>query len=109
MTGGVPKGTSAIFDRPLQIIRYIATRSGDADRGPCVWINGEEARRRIMLDGELVWIYGPRRHDLAPVSIDDTLPNGSAVVRDVTGVAVSEVIRLVKPDFDKRPTPGAFA
>jgi hypothetical protein len=109
MTGGVPKGTSAIFDRPLQIVRYLATRPGDADRGPRVWINGEEARRRIMLDGELVWIYGPRRHDLGPVSIDETLPNGSAVVRVVTGVAVSEIIRLVKPDVDRRPTPGAFA
>jgi anaerobic selenocysteine-containing dehydrogenase len=93
------------YNPPLQVVGFVASRRGDDDRGPCVWINADEARKRLIMDGELVWVYGPRRHDLAPVEIDESLPRGAAVVRDILGVAVSEVIRLVKPDLD-RPSRG---
>lgn len=85
---------------PLQVVGFIATRSGDAERGPLVLMNAEEARTRMLQDGELVWVKGPRRQELAPLEIDDEIPRGGAVVRDLLGVAVSEIIRVVKPDVD---------
>ena len=91
---------------PLQVVGYIATRPGDVDRGPLVRMNAQEAALRMLSDGELVWVKGPRRQELAPLEVDDSLPRGGAVVRDVAGVSVSEIIRVVKPDLD-RPGPGS--
>ena len=96
------------YNPPLQVVRFISTRRGDADRGPLVRMNADEARRRLMMDGELVWVYGPRRHDLATLRVDDSLPRGGVVVRDITGLAPSEVVRVVKVDTDARPS-GHFA
>jgi len=100
---------SQVYNPPLQVVGFIGTRSGDDDRGPQIRLNAEEARFRGILDGELVWIYGPRRHDLAPVVIDDTVPRGGVVVRDIAGVTVTEIVRLVKPNLDARPDRGAYA
>lgn len=88
---------------PLQVVGYIATRRGDAERGPLVRIRPEDATRRLIEDGELVWVYGPRRHELAPVVYDDAMPKGGIVVRDLAGVAVTEIVKLVKMDVDHRP------
>jgi hypothetical protein len=49
-----------------------------------------------MLDGELVRIEGPRRHETAVLHIDDSVPPGGVVVRDVAGVAPSEIVRVRK-------------
>jgi len=100
---------SNIYNPPLQVVGFIATRSGDEDRGPQVRINAEEARFRLIMDGELVWIYGPRRHELATVVIDDAVSRGGVVVRDIAGVTVTEIIRLVKPNFDAPRDRGAYA
>ena len=100
---------SQVYNPPLQVVGFIATRAGDEDRGPQIRLNAEEARFRLILDGELVWIYGPRRHELAPVVIDDSVPRGGVVVRDIAGVTVSEIVRLVKPNLDARPDRGAYA
>lgn len=97
------------YNPPLQVVGFVATRSGDEERGPQVRLRPEEARLRGLLEGELVWIYGPRRHDLAPVAIDDAVPRGGVVVRDIAGVTVSEIVRLVKPNLDARPDRGAYA
>ena len=83
---------------PLQVVGYSATRRGDIDRGPLVVLRSEEAARRLLNEGMLVWVYGPRRHDLARVGIDEAVPRGAVVVRDIAGLAVSEIVRLVKPD-----------
>lgn len=88
---------------PLQVVGFIATRRGDAERGPLVRILPEDARKRLIDDGELVWVYGPRRHELAPVVFDESLPRGGVVVRDLGGLAVTEIVRLVKMDIDHRP------
>jgi anaerobic selenocysteine-containing dehydrogenase len=85
---------------PLQVLEFVATRPGDADRGPLVRMRPDDAARRLLTDGELAWVYGPRRHELATVVIDDTLPRGTVVVRDVAGVAPSEIVRVVKLDAD---------
>jgi hypothetical protein len=85
---------------PLHVVGYHATRRGDADRGPQIRVSAEDARSRLLRDGELAWVYGPRRHELATVVIDDAVPRGGAVLRDILGVSVSEVVRLQKPDYD---------
>lgn len=89
--------------QPLQVVGFIATRRGDAERGPLVRITPKDAKMRLIEDGELVWVYGPRRHELAPVVYDETLPKGGVVVRDLAGLAVTEIVKLVKMDVDHRP------
>ncbi|HLA90530.1 MAG TPA: hypothetical protein VJL28_08880 [Gemmatimonadaceae bacterium] len=89
------------YNPPLQVIGYIATRRDDAERGPMISIRPDEARVRSIDDGELVWVYGPRRHDLAEVRYDESLPRGGVVARDLTGVAPTEIVRLVKVSDDR--------
>ena len=91
-----------VRNRPLRVVDYHATRAGDADRGPAIRLHPEDARARLLTDGELAWVYGPRRHDLAKVVLDEALTRGDVGVRDVVGVAVSEIVRVVKPDLDDR-------
>ncbi|MFN0097407.1 MAG: hypothetical protein ACKVS7_01945 [Gemmatimonadaceae bacterium] len=88
---------------PLQIVGFIATKRGDAERGPLIHVRPDDARLRLIDDGELVWVYGPRRHELAPVVYDETLPRGGVIVRDLAGLAVTEIVRLVKMDVGHRP------
>ena len=100
---------SELYNPPLQVLGYVATRPGDEVRGPLIKLRSDEARLRSLLDGELVWIYGPRRHELAPIEIDDSVPRGGVVLRDITGVTVAEIVRIVKPNLDARPDSGAYA
>ncbi len=88
---------------PLQVVGFIATKRSDAVRGPLVKIRPDDAIMRLIEDGELVWVYGPRRHELAPVVYDDSLPKGGVVVRDLAGITVTEIVRLVKMDIEHRP------
>jgi hypothetical protein len=97
------------YNPPLQIIGFVATRAGDPERGPQVRMRPDEARLRLLTDGELVWVFGPRRHELATLALDDTLPRGGVVVRDVLGVAPSEVVQVVKVDPDESRTRDRFA
>ena len=89
------------YNPPLQVVGFIGTRLSDPERGPLVLLNADEARQRLINDEELVWVYGPRRHDLAPVKIDDTIPRGGVVVRDIAGLAPTEIVRLIKVDTDR--------
>ena len=84
----------------LLVSQYIATRSGDAERGPMVRLHPMEARKRLLEDGELVWVYGPRRHELAVLVVDDAVSPGNVIARDILGVAPAEKVRVVKHDFD---------
>lgn len=86
---------------PLQVVGFVASRRGDDERGPLVRIRPDDARMRLIDDGELVWVYGPRRHELAPVTYDESLPKGGIVVRDLAGVAITEIVKLVKMDVDR--------
>ena len=88
------------FQPWLLVTDYISTRSGDTDRGPLVKLHPSEARKRLLEDGELVWVYGPRRHELAVLVVDDTVSPGNVVARDILGVAPAEIVRVVKHDFD---------
>src|SRR3982751_2636061 len=86
-------------NRPLRVAAFSGTRAGDADRGPQVRIHPEDARARLLVDGELARIYGPRRQELATVVVDDTVRRGDVALRDISGVALSEVVRVIKPDL----------
>ena len=88
------------YSPPLQVVGFLATRRGDPDRGPEVRMRADEAAIRLLQDGELVRIVGPRRQEIATLRVDDALPRGAVVIRDVAGVAPSEVVRVRKVETD---------
>ena len=92
--------SSSGYSPPLQVMGYVATRAGDTDRGPLVRMRPDDAAKRLLNDGELAWVYGPRRHELATIVLDDAVPRGGVIVRDVAGIAPSEIVRVVKVDLD---------
>ncbi len=94
-----------LYNPPLQVVGFVDSRRGDPDRGPAIRMNADEARIRMIVDGELVFISGPTRKELAPVTIDDDVPKGGVIVRDILGVMVTDVVKLVKPDMDRGPQP----
>jgi hypothetical protein len=88
------------YTPPLQVVGFLSTRRGDADRGPLILMHVDEARLRLMQPGELVWVYGPRRHELVELRIDNRLQRGEVVLRDVAGASPTEIVRVVKADMD---------
>jgi anaerobic selenocysteine-containing dehydrogenase len=88
------------YSPPLKVLGFVATKRGDPDRGPEVRLCAHDAAIRVMQDGEFVRIEGPRRHETAVLRVDDTVAPGSVVVRDVAGVAPSEIVRVRKIDTD---------
>lgn len=91
----------ATYNPPLQVVGFVATRRGDAERGPAITLRPDDAELRGVQDDTFVWVYGPRRHDLAAVLLDPSLPRGGVVVRDVAGIAPTEIIRLVRVESDR--------
>ena len=91
---------SRLYNPPLQVVGFLGTRRGDPERGPQVRLRGDEAALRMLTDGEMAWIQGPRRQELATIVIDDAVPKGGVVVRDIAGLTVSEIVTLRKPDLD---------
>ena len=89
--------------RPLRVEVYVATRVHDDQRGPQVRMRADEAKARLLDDGELVWVEGPRRQQLAQLVVDDEVPRGGVVIRDIASVAPSEVVYIIKPDLDSPP------
>jgi anaerobic selenocysteine-containing dehydrogenase len=87
------------YSPPLRVVEFISTKRGDTERGPLVRIRPDDAVERLIEDGEVAWIYGPRRHELATVVIDPQVPRGGVVVRDVLGVAPSEIVRIIKVEL----------
>jgi hypothetical protein len=79
-----------LYNPPLQVVGFLGTRRGDPERGPQVRLRSDEAALRLLSDGEMAWI-------------DDAVPRGGVVVRDITGLAVSEIVTLRKPDLDSPP------
>src|SRR5947209_10435902 len=90
------------LNRPLRVVKLIATRQSDVERGPMVIMSESDAKMRLLTDGELAWVYGPKRHELAAVRIDPGARQGDVVLRDVFGAQPSEIVRVVKPDLDSR-------
>lgn len=100
---------SSGFNPPLQVTHFVATRSGDSQRGPAIRMRAAEAGLRMLQDGELVWVYGPRRQELATLTVDDAVPRGCVEVRDLSGISVTEIVRVMKPDLDRAARRGHFA
>ncbi|HMA23502.1 MAG TPA: molybdopterin dinucleotide binding domain-containing protein [Gemmatimonadaceae bacterium] len=96
---------SESLNRPLRVADLIATKRGEQERGPMVIMNPRDAQARLLTDGELAWVYGPRRQELATVHVDEDVRLGDVVLRDVLGAAPSETVRVIKPDFDRRGRP----
>lgn len=88
------------FAPPLQVVGFIATRKGDPERGPVVYMRPDDALIRLLTEGELARVISDRRTEIAEVRFDDSLPRGGIVLRDVAGAAPSEIVRVVKPDLD---------
>lgn len=84
----------------LLVARYIATRSSDPERGPLIRLHPKDALNRLVEDGELVWVYGPTRHELAVLVVDATVAPGTVIARDILGIAPAGIVRVVKHDFD---------
>ena len=69
----------------------------------------EDAKARLLVDGELAWVHGPRRQELATVTVDESVKRGDVVLRDIAGASPSEIVRVVKPDLDSHTRRGHFA
>jgi len=93
---------SEILNRPLRVAHLIATKRTDQERGPQVILSPRDARSRLLTEGELAWVYSPRRQELATVHIDPGAREGDVVLRDISGASPSELVRVVKPDLDNR-------
>lgn len=103
MKRGAPPGPRTDSrSRELRVIELIATKRGDPERGPLVLMNAKDASERLLTDGELAWVYGAKRHELATVVIDERVRYGDVVLRDLIVSAPSETVRVVKPDLDTR-------
>jgi anaerobic selenocysteine-containing dehydrogenase len=98
----VPSQGARGGDRPMSVVGFIATRVSDPDRGPQVRMRDDDARQRLLVEGELVRVITPRREELALLLIDDALPRGGVVLRDVAGVAPSEIVRVTRVDLDRK-------
>ena len=88
------------FSPALLVVGFVATRAGDAERGPQVRMRSEDALIRLVTDGELVRVVSERRSELAVLVVDDTVQRGGVVLRDVVGASLSEIVRVLKPDND---------
>jgi hypothetical protein len=93
-------GLGSRFQPELNVIEYVSTKKGDPERGPMIRMRGSEARFRLLQDGELAWVQGPRRQELALLVIDESIPAGQIALRDVAGVTLSEKVKVSKPDVD---------
>lgn len=88
------------FSPPLQVVGFLSTRPGDADRGPMVRMRPEDALIRLVSDGEFVRVVSDRRSELAVLVVDESLPRGGVILRDVVGASPSEIVRILKSDTD---------
>ncbi|MEO7368694.1 MAG: hypothetical protein ABIZ36_12095 [Gemmatimonadaceae bacterium] len=84
----------------LFVGQYVSTKKGDAERGPLVRMRASEARIRLIQDGELVWVEGPRRSELAEFHVDDSIAEGNVFLRDIGGITLSEYVTVSRPDTD---------
>jgi hypothetical protein len=101
----IGRGVFSGFAPPLQIVGFIGTKRTDPERGPLVRMRSDDALIRLLTDGELVRVMGPRRTEYAVLVIDDDLPRGGVVVRDLAGLTVTEIVRVTKADLSKPRRP----
>jgi hypothetical protein len=88
------------FAKPMQVVGFVATKKGDAERGPAVRMRAEDAIVRLLTPGELVRVISERRSELAELQIDESVSKGGVVLRDVAGATVTEIVRVVRLDLE---------
>lgn len=88
------------YQPELRVIEHIATRRDEPERGSQVRMSSPDARIRMLTDGELAWVRGPRGQQIAEVVVDDEVPEHACVLRDIASVSVGDAVRVVKPDLD---------
>jgi len=88
------------FQPELRVIAHVATRMDEPERGPQIRMSSPDAHLRMVTDGELAWVRGPRGQSLATVVVDDEVPEHGCVLRDMPSVSVGDAVRVVKPDLD---------
>ncbi len=88
------------FSPPLLVVGFIATHAGDTERGPLVRMRPDDALVRLLNGGDMVRVASERRSELAVLELDESLPRGGVVLRDVVGAAPSEVVRVLRLDAD---------
>jgi anaerobic selenocysteine-containing dehydrogenase len=93
------------YQPELRVIAHVATRMDEPERGPQIRMSSPDARLRMVTDGELAWVRGPRGQSLARVAVDDDVPEHGCVLRDVPSVSVGDAVRVVKPDLDTPRSP----
>jgi len=91
-----------IRSRELRVAGLIATKKGDDERGPAIFMHQKDAQARLLNEGELAWVYGDKRHELAQVIFDERVKAGDVVLRDLIVAAPSGTVKVVKPDLDTR-------
>jgi hypothetical protein len=101
-----PPGTSKLgmfsgFAPPLRVEGFIATRRGDPERGPLVRMRPDDALVRLLEPGALVRVVSDRRSELAELQLDESLPRGGVVLRDVAGALPSDIIRVLRVDPER--------
>jgi anaerobic selenocysteine-containing dehydrogenase len=97
-SSGLPQLSS--FEPELRVVKYVATRKGDRERGPQIRLSPADAKLRLLLDGEVVWVHGPRGAQVAPLVIDANVAEHTCALRDIAGIDLSEAVRVSKPDLD---------
>jgi anaerobic selenocysteine-containing dehydrogenase len=97
-SSGLPQLSS--FEPELRVVEYVATKKGDPERGPQIHLHPADAKLRLLVDGEVVWIHGPRGAQVAPLVIDANVAEHTCALRDIAGMDLSEAVRVSKPDLD---------
>jgi hypothetical protein len=100
--GSAKLGIFSGFAPPVQVVGFIATRAGDPERGPMVRMRPDDALVRLVAPGELVRVVSERRSELAVLEVDESLPRGGVILRDVAGASPSEIVRILKVDNGPR-------
>jgi len=54
-------------------------------------------------------VIGPRGKSLAPLVIDETVPRGGVVARDIPSLLLTDIVRILKVDLDRTPRPASLA
>lgn len=96
------------YQPELRVIEHVATRKDEPERGPQVRMCAVDARIRMLVDGELAWVRGPRGQQVAALVIDDEVPEHACILRDIASVSVGDAVRVVKPDLDTPRSSGIF-